>query len=57
MTIHDVDAAWVLAGAVFGGAACFFTGYYCALMWVAAEMERLRTDLDGSVNNCVGGEE
>lgn len=51
--MHDVDAAWVLAGVAFGGGTCFFAGYYCALRWVTAELERLRTDLDGSVNNCV----
>lgn len=34
-------------GTLIGGAACFCLGYHCALKWVAAELERMGTDLDG----------
>ena len=28
-------------GTIIGGAACFSLGYYCAMRWVMAELDRM----------------
>ena len=28
-------------GSIIGGAACFSLGYYCAMRWVMAELDRM----------------
>ena len=37
-------------GTMLGGVACFLLGYFCALWWVIAELERMRIDRDGHDN-------
>ena len=31
-------------GTIIGDAACFCLGYYCALRWVAAELESMKRE-------------
>lgn len=38
------NAIFGLIGALLGGAACFLTGYYCALRWVIEELERTKRE-------------
>lgn len=35
------NATLGMIGSLLGGAACFCLGYHCALMWAAAELERM----------------
>jgi len=35
------NATLGMIGALLGGAACFSLGYYCAMRWVMAELDRM----------------
>jgi len=38
------NATLGMIGSLLGGAACFSFGYYCALRWVAAELESMKRE-------------
>ena len=38
------NATFGMIGALLGGAACFLLGYYCALRWVIAELDRMKRE-------------
>jgi len=38
------NATLGMIGSLLGGAACFSLGYYCAIRWVAAELDRMRRE-------------
>lgn len=38
------NAIFGFIGTLLGGAALFLFGYYCALRWVAAELERMKRE-------------
>lgn len=52
--MHDVDAAWALAGAVLGGAGMYLLGYHAALRWVLGLLARKGVDLDGVIKEEAG---
>jgi len=38
------NAIFGVIGSLLGGAACFLLGYYCALRWVASELDRMKRE-------------
>lgn len=38
------NATLGIIGSMLGGAACFSLGYYCAMRWVMAELDRMKRE-------------